>query len=110
MNVASFNASSISASPRLTCWSEIIKLGIHLQTHHDLTFPQVSTLLDLRNCPAIYDESNRDPIHDSVDPPCATTSETTSPIATISRRSAKSALRSSSNGRPSKSPAIVAFV
>ena len=42
-----------------SCWSEIIKLGIHLQTHHDLTFAQVSTLLDLRNCPAIYDESNR---------------------------------------------------
>jgi hypothetical protein len=42
-----------------SCWSEIIKLGIHLQTHHDLTFPQVSTLLDLRNCPAIYDESSR---------------------------------------------------
>jgi hypothetical protein len=42
-----------------SCWSEIMKLGIHLQTHHDLTFPQVSTLLDLRNFPAIYDESNR---------------------------------------------------
>jgi hypothetical protein len=42
-----------------SCWSAIIKLGIHLQTHHDLTFPQVSTVLDLRNCPAIYDESNR---------------------------------------------------
>jgi hypothetical protein len=36
-----------------SCWSGIIKLGIHLQTHHDLMFPQVSTLLDLRNCPTI---------------------------------------------------------
>jgi hypothetical protein len=31
-----------------SCRSEIIKLGIHRQTHHNLTFPQVSTLLDLR--------------------------------------------------------------
>jgi hypothetical protein len=41
-----------------SCWPEIIKLGTHLRIRHDLTLPQVSTLLELQNCPAIYDESN----------------------------------------------------
>jgi hypothetical protein len=42
-----------------SCRSKIFKLGIHRESHHNLTFPQVSTLLDLRNCLAIYDESSR---------------------------------------------------
>ena len=36
-----------------------MKLGIHLETHRDLTFPEISSLLDLRNWRCIYDESNR---------------------------------------------------
>lgn len=42
-----------------SCWSDIIKLGTHLQTHHELTFPEISTLLDLRNGRCVYGESNR---------------------------------------------------
>ena len=51
LNEASFIARS--------CWPQIMKLGIYLQTHHDLTFPEISGLLDLRNGRCIYDESNR---------------------------------------------------
>lgn len=42
-----------------SCWSDIIELAAHLQTHHKLTFPQISALLDLKNCRGIYNESNR---------------------------------------------------
>ena len=42
-----------------TCWPEIIKLGIYLQTHHDLTFPEISTLLDLKTGRCIYDDTTR---------------------------------------------------
>jgi hypothetical protein len=42
-----------------SCWPQIIKLAIHLQTHRDLTFAQISTLLDLKNCRPVYNESNR---------------------------------------------------
>lgn len=42
-----------------SCWPEIVKLATHLQTHHDLTFAQISTLLDLKNCSLVYDEGNR---------------------------------------------------
>jgi len=41
------------------CWSEIIKLGTYLQTHHDLTFPEISTLLDLKTGRCIYDDTTR---------------------------------------------------
>ena len=41
------------------CWPEIIKLGIYLQTHHDLTFPEISTLLDLKTGRCIYDDTTR---------------------------------------------------
>jgi hypothetical protein len=42
-----------------TCWPEIIILGRHLRTHHHLTFPEVSALLDLKNSRCIYDENDR---------------------------------------------------
>ena len=42
-----------------SCWPEIMILGTYLQIHHELTFPQVSTLLDLKNCRGIYNERNR---------------------------------------------------
>ena len=42
-----------------SCWPEILQLGAHLQTHHELTFADVSRLLDLKSCWCIYDESNR---------------------------------------------------
>jgi hypothetical protein len=42
-----------------SCWADIMKLGTHLQTHHELTFAEISTLLDLKNGRCIYDESNR---------------------------------------------------
>jgi hypothetical protein len=42
-----------------SCWPDIMKLASHLQAHHELTFPQISTLLDLTNCQAIYNEGNR---------------------------------------------------
>jgi hypothetical protein len=41
------------------CWPEIMKLGRHLRTHHDLTFPDLSALLDLKHGRCIYDESDR---------------------------------------------------
>jgi hypothetical protein len=41
------------------CWPEIIKLGIYLQTHHGLTFPKISTLLDLKTGRCIYDDTTR---------------------------------------------------
>ena len=41
------------------CWPEIMTLGTHLQTRHELTFPEVSMLLDLKNRRGIYDESDR---------------------------------------------------
>ena len=42
-----------------SCWPEIIKLGTYLQTHHVLTLPQVSRLLDLKNGQYIYNETTR---------------------------------------------------
>jgi hypothetical protein len=42
-----------------TWWPEIMKLGRHLRTHHDLTFPDISALLDLKHGRGIYDESDR---------------------------------------------------
>ena len=42
-----------------SCWPEIMKLGTHLQLHHELTFPDISSLLDLKNARGIYNESNR---------------------------------------------------
>jgi hypothetical protein len=42
-----------------SCWADIMKLGTHLQTHHELTFREISTLLDLGNGRCIYGESNR---------------------------------------------------
>jgi hypothetical protein len=42
-----------------SCWADIMKLGTHLLTHHELTFPEISTVLDLKNGRCIYDESNR---------------------------------------------------
>ena len=41
------------------CWPEIMKLGIHLQTHNEMTFPDISALLDLKNGRCIYDEGTR---------------------------------------------------
>src|SRR5438874_8101935 len=34
------------------CWPQVMKLGTHLQAHHTLIFPQISTLLDLQSSPA----------------------------------------------------------
>ena len=42
-----------------SCWPEIMKLGTHLQVHHEVTFPDISNLLDLKNARGIYNESNR---------------------------------------------------
>jgi hypothetical protein len=42
-----------------SCWAEIIKVGTYLQTHHELTFPQVSSLLDLKTGRCIYNETSR---------------------------------------------------
>jgi len=42
-----------------SCWPDIMKLGVHLQTHHAVTFQEVSTLLDLKNRRCIYNEGNR---------------------------------------------------
>ena len=42
-----------------SCWPEIIKLGTYLQTHHVLTLPQVSRLLDLKNGQYISNETTR---------------------------------------------------
>jgi len=39
--------------------SEIIKLGTYLQTHHELSFLQVSRLLDLKSGQCIYNETTR---------------------------------------------------
>src|SRR5262249_29427341 len=41
------------------CWPQIVKLATHLQAHRDLTFAEISKLLDLKNCRPVYDESNR---------------------------------------------------
>jgi hypothetical protein len=41
------------------CWPEIMKLGTHLQTHNELTFAEISALLDLKNGRCIYDKSTR---------------------------------------------------
>ena len=41
------------------CWPQVMKLGTHLQAHHKLIFPQISTLLDLQNGRCLYHESNR---------------------------------------------------
>jgi hypothetical protein len=38
----------------LSCSPEIIKLGLLLQAHYDLTFPEVSALLDWENGRCIY--------------------------------------------------------
>jgi hypothetical protein len=40
-------------------WPEIMKLGIHLQTHNELTFPEISALLDSKNGRCVYDERTR---------------------------------------------------
>jgi hypothetical protein len=42
-----------------SCWPDIIKLGTHLQNHRELTFPQVSRLLDLKNGRCSYNETTR---------------------------------------------------
>ena len=42
-----------------SCWPDLMTLGIHLQTLHELTFPEVSRLLDLKNRRCIYNEINR---------------------------------------------------
>ena len=42
-----------------SCWPDIIKLGTHLLKYHELTFPEISALLDLKNGCCIYDESSR---------------------------------------------------
>jgi hypothetical protein len=42
-----------------SCWPEIIKLGTYLQTHHELTFLQTSSLLDLKTGRCIYNEITR---------------------------------------------------
>jgi hypothetical protein len=42
-----------------SCWPEIIKLGTYLQTHHELSFLQVSRLLDLKSGQCIYNETTR---------------------------------------------------
>ncbi|MBV9378593.1 MAG: hypothetical protein JO320_26695 [Alphaproteobacteria bacterium] len=42
-----------------SCWPQIMKLGLHLQTHHDLAFPEISNLLGLSNGRCIYDERTR---------------------------------------------------
>ena len=74
------------------CWPEIIKLGIYLQTHHDLTFPEISTLLDLKTGRCIYDDTKtRYPVRSLV--PCATSSAITSRTAIISRLSVKLAFQ-----------------
>jgi len=39
--------------------SEIIKLGTYLQTRHELSFLQVSRLLDLKSGQCIYNETTR---------------------------------------------------
>ena len=40
-------------------WPEIMKLALHLQTHRDLTFLDVSAILDLKNGRRLYDETTR---------------------------------------------------
>jgi hypothetical protein len=42
-----------------SCWPDIIKLGTYLQNYHELTFPQVSELLDLKTGRCIYNETTR---------------------------------------------------
>jgi hypothetical protein len=42
-----------------SCWPDIIKLGTYLQNHRELTFPQVSRLLDLKTGRCIYNETTR---------------------------------------------------
>jgi hypothetical protein len=42
-----------------SCWPDVVKLAVHLQTQQHLTFAQISALLDLKNCRPVYDESNR---------------------------------------------------
>jgi hypothetical protein len=42
-----------------SCWPEILKLGIYLQTHRELTFPEVSSLLELNTARCIYNETTR---------------------------------------------------
>ena len=49
-----------------SCWPDVVKLAVHLQTHPHLTFAQISTLLDLMNCRPVYDES-KGPIRGSAD-------------------------------------------
>jgi hypothetical protein len=41
------------------CWPDIVKLATHLQSHQKLTFADISTLLDLKNCRSVYDPTNR---------------------------------------------------
>ena len=42
-----------------SCWPDVRKFGMHLLTHHELTFPGNMALLDLKNGGCIYDESSR---------------------------------------------------
>ena len=42
-----------------SCWPDIIKMGTYLQNQHELTFPQVSRLLDLKKGRCIYNETTR---------------------------------------------------
>ena len=42
-----------------SCWPEIMKLGTYLQTQHELTFPQLSRLLDVKTSRCIYKETTR---------------------------------------------------
>jgi hypothetical protein len=41
------------------CWPEVMNLGTHLQTQNELTFPEISVLLDLKNARCVYDERTR---------------------------------------------------
>jgi len=46
-----------------------MKLGTHLLAHHELVFPEISALLDLKDGRCLYDETSRPdvrhgPLHD----------------------------------------------